>query len=295
MLVEIAICTWNRSRLLEATLKSCQSLIIPHGVDWRILLVDNNSSDNTQDLIQHFKDQLPIEPLFEDQQGHTFARNRAVRAAAGELILWTDDDCHLNPSWLENYVEASTDHNFDFWGSAIIPRFVDEPAPEWLSQNWEICKGCFAERDLGESKVEFSSERLPYGANFAVRTEVQKKRLFNTKLGRQGDEVVGEDELDLMRDLLTNGHRGCWVPGNSVDHLIDKDRSSLKYVYNYFRGQGRANTSPDGNSKNKLRRRAFWQWLMFRIKRRFTDSNTWLSHMIDSALAQGQIESLDSS
>ena len=216
MLVEIAICTWNRSGLLKQTLQSLCSLNIPASVEWQVLVVDNNSSDDTSAVIESMSDSLPIVSLFEASQGHTIARNAAVRHAQGDLLLWTDDDCKFNPDWLANYCREFENSKFDFWGSTITPEFISGKTPEWISENWDICKGCFASRDLGSQKIELTADGLPYGANFAVRTAIQKQYPFDESLGRQGSRVTGEDELDFMRRLLKAGHQGLWVPDNPI-------------------------------------------------------------------------------
>ena len=201
--VDIAICTWNRDSLLAQTLNSVLQLSIPESVSVSVLIVDNNSTDHTQSVIDSFVstagDQLSVVGLKEAQQGHTFSRNKAIESATGDLMLWTDDDVILPTNWIEAYVAAANQFaNSVFWGSVIEPKFQEGPA-SWITENWNNLKGCFAHRDLGAESIEFTTERLPYGANFAIRTQTQKEFLYSTNLGRRGDAVLGEDELELFR------------------------------------------------------------------------------------------------
>ncbi|MFO0455870.1 MAG: glycosyltransferase family 2 protein, partial [Planctomycetota bacterium] len=69
--VDIAICTWNRSALLAQTLESLAKLRIPPGIQWRVLVVDNRSTDDTQDTLEAYADVLPLVILNEPEQGHT--------------------------------------------------------------------------------------------------------------------------------------------------------------------------------------------------------------------------------
>ncbi len=290
MLVEIAICTWNRAGLLAKTLSSLCQLQIPSGIQWKILLVDNNSSDGTAHVIDEFSMKLPLQRLREERQGHTYARNRAIEAATGELILWSDDDCQFNESWLANYVVAARDAQYDFWGATIEPLF-ESPMPDWIAENWELCKGCFAVRDLGARPIEFTPAILPYGANFAIRTSVQKSFLFDQTLGRNRHRVIGEDELEMMRRLLAAGYNGQWVPSNPVQHMIPSNRATTEYIYRYFVGQGmklRHGLSTPRKNGLSLLLETVWNYLMFRLKRSRRPSPVWVSHLIQSALARGR-------
>lgn len=298
--VDIAICTWNRDALLAQTLDSISRVRVPAAVTVSVLVVDNNSTDHTSSVVNSFavatKDRLSVERLTESQQGHTVCRNRAIDSALGDLLVWTDDDVIVAPDWVEQYVEAANSNpEVAFWGSVIEPIFPDG-CPDWIQQNWDNVKGCYAARDLGRQPVAFDANRLPYGANYAIRTSIQKQFPFSTHLGRSGSLVMGEDELDVFRRILAAGHQGHWVPDAKLQHVITSNRTTERYAYDYFVGQGRAlvtkqNAWHDQVEKFKSEARAeYWK---YKLKRRFSASPTWVSHLLRSALAQGQYEALN--
>jgi len=293
--VDIAICTWNRSALLAQTLESLAKLRIPSGIHWRVLVVDNRSTDDTQDTLEAYAEALPLVILSEPEQGHTHARNRAIKASTAELILWTDDDVIVEPSWLEAYLSAAIrDSDLDFWGGKIEPFFPEGRSP-WISENWTQLAGCFAARDLGEQPIELTAESLPYGANFAVRGDVQRKNLFNPDLGRRGGEVVGEDELEFLRRLLAKGHRGRWVPQSRLQHVIPAERASTEYAFDYFVGQGAmlvAKGTPWSKSRWKLRWQYLWHQFNSETGRWFRPSPAWFAHLARAGLALGQWQAL---
>lgn len=293
--VDIAICTWNRSALLAQTLESLAKLRIPSGIQWRVLVVDNRSTDDTQDTLEAYAEVLPLVILSEPEQGHTHARNRAAKASTAELVLWTDDDVIVEPCWLETYLSAAIrDSDIDFWGGKIEPFFPGGRA-KWISENWTQLAGCFAARDLGEQPIELTAESLPYGANFAVRGDVQRKNLFNPDLGRRGGEVVGEDELEFLRRLLAKGHRGRWVPQSRLQHVIPAERASTEYVFNYFVGQGAmlvAKGTPWSKSRWKLRWQYLWHQFHSETGRWFRPSPAWFAHLARAGLALGQWQAL---
>jgi len=293
--VDIAICTWNRSGLLAQTLESLLKLRIPAGLKWRVLVVDNRSTDDTQDTLEAYAEVLPLVILSETEQGHTFARNRAVTAATGDLILWTDDDVIVDPGWLEAFVSAANrEPDIDFWGGKIEPHFPGG-RPRWIGENWTQLAGCFAARDLGEQAIELTPTTLPYGANFSVRGSVQRQNLFNSKLGRRGGEVVGEDELEFLRRLLAQGHRGKWVPESHLRHVIPAERATTEYVFNYFVGQGSmlvAKGTPWSQSRWKLRWQYLWHQFNSEIGRWFRPAPAWFAHLARAGLALGQWHAL---
>lgn len=291
--VEIAICTWNRVALLGKTLERlaqvCQAWETI--AKWKVILVDNHSTDGTKSLAERYARQMEIKYVFEPQQGHVFARNKAIEVAEGDLMLWTDDDVLLDDNWLPAYVNAALEQAGEsFWGGKISPVFPDG-CPRWIQDNWSKVKGCFADRDLGDAVVGFDLKTLPYGANFAIRTKLQKKFLFNQAWGRSGTAVVGEDELDLFRRLLASGYSGCWVPGARVQHLIDSQRTTPEFVGRYFVGQGKTLAARNlgwSNDPIFLANEANHELFWYRMKRHFSRSEVWVSHLIRGSLAKGQ-------
>src|SRR5688500_2534010 len=74
----IAICTWNRSDLLEKTLIQMQQLVVPKGTSWEIVVVNNRCTDNTDEILAKYAGALPLRRVFEDKQGQSHARNAAA-------------------------------------------------------------------------------------------------------------------------------------------------------------------------------------------------------------------------
>lgn len=297
--IELVVCTWNRAELLAKTLESFAQLQVPTGLKLGVLIVDNNSTDHTPQVVKSFCESgfaqsHSVVALKETSQGHTFSRNRAIAHAGSDLMIWTDDDVKVPTNWVENYVEAANrEPGVSFLGGEIKPEFEGGKS-KWIDENWKILKGCFAVREF-DGDLELDKTRLPYGANFAIRTSVQKEFLYDQELGRRGDKVLGEDELDLFRRLLKAGHRAHWVPGISVLHFIPQDRSTETYVYDYFVGQGRALVAKDQpwhRDVEKLVAESKSEHRKYKLKRLVSRSNVWVSHLVRSGLAQGQAEAL---
>lgn len=295
--VEIAICTWNRVALLHDTIGALNRILVPPCTRCRIIVVDNASTDGSAAVANAAvnRDLFEVLVVREQQQGHTFARNRAIAESKAELIAWIDDDVRVEPQWLARIVYAAERNpRAAFFGGPIRPVFPSG-VPDWITENWATLHGCFAARDLGETAIDLAADRLPYGANFAVRGDVQRKFPFDTSLGRRGSAVLGEDELDLMRRLLLAGHRGMWVPDAAVEHVIPADRATEDYVRSYFVGQGRKLVlagRPWSRWPWRLALIQSWHDRLYRFKRPRAKSAAWLAHLARSGLAEGQLQQL---
>lgn len=292
MKVTVAICTRNRSRSLRQTLSRLQQMVIPADVDWELLVVDNHSKDETAEVIKSFADQCPIHYLFEPIVGHSRSRNLAISHANGDLILWTDDDVLVPVNWLQRYVEAAREHPAAaFFGSKIIPEF-EQPPPAWIVDSWDKCHPAFATRDLGNDSFQFLPGQYPFGANFAVRGEVQKQFLFDVGLGRNDDAVVGDDEINLLQRISAAGHVGIWLPDAPVQHMIPPQRATANYISKYFVGQGIANVLKDQATVTPASRTFFifaHNRLCYWLKRHYTKPEEWVSHLIRSSIALGEM------
>lgn len=238
MKVSIAICTWNRADLLNKTLTQMLTLKGCEEIDWELIVVDNNSTDQTADVVQRFQTRLPIRRVFESKQGHSYARNRAIHEVTGDLLIWTDDDVLVEPDWLTEYVKAATEHpSIDYFGGPIDPWFETTP-PGWFLMLWEHIKGVYVIRDYSGDIRLFDGDEQPAGANMGFRTAVARENLYDTELGRKGDSLTGADDTEMIARLRSQGKVGLWVGTARVKHFLPTKRLSAKYLKEWFIGGG---------------------------------------------------------
>ena len=239
-MLSICLATRNRSKSLERLLSSILLLEQDGRPPFQIIIVDNGSTDDTLDMVRSFATRLPIQLLNEPRQGASYARNRAAKNAFGDYIIWTDDDTTVHPKWLASYA-AAIDRFPDaaFFGGAVTP--VLEPGgARWFVENREVFHLLTATRTAnGNSRpgVE-DKDDLPYGANWAIRTDLARKHPFDVELGPSGKRRRGGEESAVMHALLTEGHHGEWVPGAQVLHYIPAGRQTLGYVWRFYAGLG---------------------------------------------------------
>src|SRR5262249_52705605 len=104
--LSVVVCTYNRSTSLRRTLAALEAQEVPPGLAWEIVIVDNNSSDDTRAVVDAFGTacSIPVRYAFEPRQGLSFARNTGVAHAKGEILACTDDDCRPEPTWIRHIV-----------------------------------------------------------------------------------------------------------------------------------------------------------------------------------------------
>jgi glucosyl-dolichyl phosphate glucuronosyltransferase len=297
MEITVCICTWNRCELLRQALEQIAKLSLPGGVRWELLVVNNNSRDATDAIVDSFAGRLPVKRLFEPRQGKSYALNLAVQEARGDYILLTDDDALVDTEWLRSYRDA-----FERWPNAAVfggpvePCFEGTP-PHWLEQAWAKIACAYATRDWGDKEVRLHSERVPFGINMAVRRDAQTRYLYDTSLGpRPGISLRGEDTA-MVRAMLAAGLEGRWVPGAKVRHYIPRARQTTRYLREFFFGQGerygRQLTDSDGailfGKPRWLWRQALESEMKYRIRRLFSAPAIWAEDLRVASEAWGQM------
>ena len=300
MFLTIGICTWNRAKLLDMSLDAFKKVQLPSDIDWEILVVNNNSTDETDDIIEKHAKNLPIRRLFEPQAGKSFALNHAIREARGDYILWTDDDTIVDRNWVKAYTNAfGMWPNAVFFGGPVSPWFEHEP-PKWLNEETiPIVASAIAILDFEENFSELTYEKLPYGNNMAVRSKVQKRHLYNTKYGpRPNSESCGEETV-FMYELLKNGYEGRWVPQAKVNHYVPKQRMSVKYLKNVFEAWGELTwlAIENGDFKNQygtfknMLKSAVRTKCKYKYHRLFSTNKVWMRHLKISSMSWGRLKS----
>ena len=297
MKISIAICTWNRSRLLDQTLSSLSRMSVPDDLSWELIVVDNNSTEaGVNNVLDSWKNKLPLNSVVEKEPGHSASRNRAVQEATGDYLVWTDNDVMVSPNWLSAYHDAFQKHpEAGFFGGPIEPVF-EEGQPTWIRDTWKICAPVYATRNLGKTESALGIGKMPYGANFAVRMDLQKKTPYDTQWGRKQSGMLGEDEVSVLRHLLGEGVMGYWVPDASLHHMIPKDRATVGYVASYFYGQGQANALKGNITRSAAR--IWWDgWKSlcgYYLRKPVAPPINWLSNRVHAAICWGELAGLRS-
>lgn len=279
--------------MLARTLESIEVSERPK-VGWELVVVDNNSTDETRHVIESFARSLPIRYEFESAPGLSNARNRALSVAAGRFILWTDDDVLVSPRWLMSYLEG-----FARWpgcsvfGGPIAPLFEGVP-PRWLREELAVSdplQAMFVIRssDLPAVFRRGEGSNYPYGANMAMRTQLAREIGFNPALGRREGMLLHGEETTVIDRLLEHGE-GHFLSNATVRHFITRERQTISFVRDHARGTGAtsvASGAVDGSGRG-VGGLPFWlvaKWLTSRLRasvRRVLGRPGWTSDFISA-------------
>jgi glucosyl-dolichyl phosphate glucuronosyltransferase len=240
--ISVILCTFNRCRSLPGALESVAAQVMPPDTGWEVIVVDNNSADQTREVVESFcrnDSSGRFRYLFEPRQGLSNARNGGIREARGEIIAFMDDDVSVDPMWLKNLTASLCLGNWAGAGGRILPP-PDFTPPSWLTLGGKMdVGGPLAFFDLGDVAGEL--KKPPYGANMAFRKSMfEKYGGFRADLGHCGDSLVGNEDTEFGDRLMTAGERLCYEPSSVVYHPVPEERLSKKYLRAWWIAYGRA-------------------------------------------------------
>jgi glycosyltransferase involved in cell wall biosynthesis len=233
----VLIPTYNCAGLLQKLLDSIRKAAIPESLrDTHILVIDNNSKDDTKAVVERNQPSFPLvlEYLFEPNQGKPYALNLGIRNSEGEWIGMIDQDEQIDPSWLSTAEQRMKRDDIDFFGGPYMPLWEKQP-PGWLP--YPECKGVLA-YSHGDSFLEDGKEfayhvdrpTMLAGGNAFIR-----RRIFERLGGYNILVDEGHDDTDMYRRLLANGIAGIFVPSLKIYHTIPSKRMRRTYfLYWYF-------------------------------------------------------------
>jgi glucosyl-dolichyl phosphate glucuronosyltransferase len=240
MKISVILCTYNRCQILVKALNGVANQTLPESEEWEVLVVDNNSSDQTPDVVKGFCQQYPgrFRYLFEAQQGLSHARNAGIREARGDVLVFVDDDVTVTPTWLQHLVAPLRDGKYAGAGGRILPEWACPP-PRWLAIEARYALAPFAVFDLGlEAGPLFEP---PLGANMAFQKKMfARYGSFRTDLGRSGAGMLSNEDTEFGRRLLRAGELLHYEPSAVVYHPVSADRVQKNYLLRWWFGKGRS-------------------------------------------------------
>ena len=266
--ISVILCTYNRAASLKSTLESFLGLTLPSDFNWELILVDNNSKDNTPEVIRDFAKTagFSVRYIFEHRQGRSPALNAGIAAAKSEIVAFTDDDVVLHPEWLLNLKLAFDEFHCAGVAGRVVPVW-HHPKPDWLEMEEQQAVVNF---ELGEIAREIK-DRTPLGANSAYRKDkFEKYGLFRLDLGVSGENrgITCEDSEFASR-LLRAGEKIRYVPNAIIYHPVDPVRSSKAYFCKWYYNDGRSMIRAWPPPKNIVRYFGVPRWIFRSVVENF--------------------------
>jgi glucosyl-dolichyl phosphate glucuronosyltransferase len=241
IVVSVIIPTYNRSSLLSETLDRMAELR-PSIASWNVVVVDNNSSDDTRAIVEQRIPTFPV-PLryvFERAQGRSFALNAGIAVTSSPVLVFTDDDVIVGDEWLDAATAPLLNgSDIQYTGGPVRPIW-GAPRPTWLASDRADIWGAIAILNYGSESFVFEERRrVPLGANMAVRrTLFDRIGLFDGSLGRTGEQLLGQEVAELLSRSRAAGARGLYVPAMTVDHHVPARRLTKSYFRRWWFGKG---------------------------------------------------------
>jgi len=230
MKFSVIICTYNRSDYLPKVLNRLKNQAFDNS-GFEIILVNNNSTDNTENICLNYKKNNPelnITYFVEKNKGLSFARNKGIELAQGEWIIFLDDDAEpitnylINVSlFLENQPQCIAA------GGRIYPNY-ETSEPKWMSK---FLLPLVSAIDLGNKTKRFPANKYPIGANMLFKKYIfDKVGLFNTELGRKGNQLLGGEEKEIFMKLRKYTNAIYYIPDAVVYHFIPAKRLKIDFI-----------------------------------------------------------------
>jgi glycosyltransferase involved in cell wall biosynthesis len=243
MNLTVIIVTYNRCQSLAKTLESVAVSSLPTSVEWEVLVVDNNSTDPTLQVVQDFRSRYPgrFRYLREPNPGKSFGLNAGILASRGDILAFIDDDVTVESTWLQNLAAALESGDWAGAGGRILLERNFSP-PRWLALDGPCnMGGMLARFDLGDNPGEL--QEAPYGTNMAFRKSMfEKYGLFRTDLGPSPNRQIPRpnEDTEFGRRLIAAGERLYYEPSAVVHHPVPPGRLTREYFLAWWFDYGRA-------------------------------------------------------
>lgn len=257
-MISIILSTRNRAKQLGPALEYFKAL--QYDGEFEVIIVNNGSTDSTSEVIQTFAAQVgfPVQEVYESVPGLANARNAGVRAAKGDIFVFTDDDCYVEPAFLTQILYPFKWHTIGFVGGRI--SLYDETDAKMTIR--------LDEQPMTYLRKTFVAPGHIQGACMAIRRSALDSAGGFDPLFGAGSYFPAED-FDAILRILNAGWYGIYWPDAHVQHHHGrKDHEIPKLLKSYSIGRGAV------FAKLIFKERSFKiarQMLTWRVRRLFSD------------------------
>ena len=215
-MLTVLFATRNGAKTLSSVLEAYTQLKSPDS-GWKLVIIDNGSTDKTKEIIQTFRGLLPVTYEFEGTLGKNAALNAGLKFIEGDLVVLTDDDVFPRPDWLVTMRASIDSHpSYSIFGGVILPRW-EVPPPNWVAWTRQSPMFAITNPAFREGPVTDGI----FGPNMAIRTAVFDDGIrFDVSIGPRGSAYAMGSETELIQRLQRQGHIAWHIQGAVVEHFI---------------------------------------------------------------------------
>jgi len=225
LFISAVVCTYNHSKLLNGCIESlCQQTLDKS--KYEVIIVDNNSKDDTVEVVEAFIDLGNVRYVLEKNPGLSHARNRGTIESLGTYIAFIDDDAEAAPDWLEVAYNLlnSIRPALDCLGGPYHPLYLT-PKPKWFLDKYEI-------RGFGKSQKYLNENEMLSGSNMIwAKESLNSIGKFNVLYGVVGNQLKLGEETDAFQKLWTlmKKPKIYFSPDLIIYHLVPEFKMTIKY------------------------------------------------------------------
>jgi glucosyl-dolichyl phosphate glucuronosyltransferase len=225
----VLFATRNRSTLLREVLTAFAALEPPPG-GWRLVIVDNGSTDDSEATIRSFADRLPLTLVSEPAGGKNTALNAGLPQCAGDLIVLTDDDVFPRHDWLVKLQAGAAAHpDMGIFAGRVLPRW-EIPPPQWIERAIPLAPTyTVSDADLPAGPIEGNQV---FGPNMAVRTAIfAAGARFDPSIGpTSSSSYAMGSETEFVLRMMETGIKACYVPDAIVEHFVRASQLRTSWI-----------------------------------------------------------------
>lgn len=239
--ISIIICCYNSANRISETLKYIAEQKVISKIKWEVIIVDNNSNDNTSSVAlfewKKYRSEVPFKIITEEKQGLAAARHKGVKESNFDFLLFCDDD-----NWLcENYVSTAfkiMNNNPKIGilgGCSEAVSKLDVVFPKWFKYNassYAVGKPSLVSGDI-------TSRKYLWGAGMVVRKAIYNLAYRNNPsllIGRKGEELSSGEDAELCARTIILGYTLYYEASLHFKHFILPERLTKNYFKKLISG-----------------------------------------------------------
>lgn len=287
--VTVLIATFNGAGVLRRTLGGYVS-VAGNDPDWKIVVVDNASTDETAEVLEQFSSRLPLTYRYVGVPGKNLALNAGLSEIEGDFVILSDDDAIPQPGFLDAWrstMQRYTD--IDIFGGEVIPVF-DVAPPDWFLRETPNFEALYAMRK-GIPEGPIAPDQI-FGPNMAVRRHVFAEGMrFSTEIGPNSSEpnyAMGSETEFCVR-AVRQGYKSGFASVPRVHHIVRAQQVTPEFFRRraYRLGRGIAKKQWDaGEIKARQRSRPFQ--IVSGVRRSVRKSSRYILSRIPGGIKQFQ-------
>jgi L-malate glycosyltransferase len=228
-MLTVLIATYNGAETLSEVLDAYCRVQPPEG-GWKLVIVDNGSTDATKEIIHSFTDRLPVSYLFEPARGKNAALNTGLASVEGDLVVMTDDDILPRFGWLKELRLAADSHpSYSVFGGPVTLHWEIQPE-QWIL-SWVKLGVVFALTDPSWEEGPIIPGYV-FGGNMAIRTRIfEAGYRFDSRIGPRGHWYAMGSETELTRRLGKAGFNSWHCKKAIVEHMVRKSQMTRRWIF----------------------------------------------------------------